>query len=233
MTTTSAAGWSASAEAIGGELVSTVHAWSCGSLRASSRLVVEPSRMITRAPASTATAAWASAGFASGPGLAPVAEGALLRRGRQRAAVDALDEALRGELAQVAADRVLGHPELLDEARRDDLAVACQRVEDRVAALGAEEGARCAVHACLCMILHGSRAFPAGAAERQRRLGGRWVRAAAVSPRRIPTRPRRSPRGNAAGSADFPLDHVSGARAEETPAEGVRAVRTHLPPSRP
>ena len=102
--------------------------------------MVEPSRRITRAPASSSTAAWASAGFASVDSLAPVAERALLRRGRERAAVHALDEALGGELAQVAPDRVLGDAELLDQARGDDLAVARERVEDRLAALGAEEG---------------------------------------------------------------------------------------------
>ena len=83
-----------------------------------------------------------------------MAEGALLRRGRERAAVDALDEALGGELPQVAADRVLRDAELLDEPRGDDLAVAGERVEDRLPALGAEEGVL-QVHACLCMVLHG------------------------------------------------------------------------------
>ena len=68
--------------------------------------------------------------------------------------MDALDEALGGELAQVAADRVLGHAELLDEAGGDDLAVARERVEDRLPALGAEERGA-AVHARLCMVLHG------------------------------------------------------------------------------
>ena len=64
----------------------------------------------------------------------------------------ALDEALRGELAEVAPDRVLGHAELLDEARGDDLAVARERVEDRLAALGAEEGRA----ARSCMFVHGT-----------------------------------------------------------------------------
>ncbi len=76
-----------------------------------------------------------------------MAEGALLRRGRERAPVDALDEALGGELLQVAADRVLRDAELLDQARGDDLAVARERVEDRLAAFGAEERCRF-MHVC-------------------------------------------------------------------------------------
>ena len=75
-----------------------------------------------------------------------------LRRGRERAAVDALDEALGGELAQVAPDGVLGDAELLDEARGDDLPVARERVEDRLAALGAEQGGA----ARSCTIVHGT-----------------------------------------------------------------------------
>ena len=73
--------------------------------------------------------------------------------------MDALDEALGGELAQVAADGVLGDAELLDQARGDDLAVARERVEDRLAALGAQEG-RCTimhVRAWYCMYHAGLR----------------------------------------------------------------------------
>ena len=87
-----------------------------------------------------------------------MAEGALLGRGRERAAVDALDEALGGELAQVASYRVLGDAELFDEPRGDDLAVARERVEDRLAALGAEEGTGCTllhVRAWYCMDVRG------------------------------------------------------------------------------
>ena len=65
----------------------------------------------------------------------------------------ALDEPLGRELAEVAPDRVLGHPELLDQASGDDLAVARERVEDRLAALGAEEG-RCRFVHDSCTILH-------------------------------------------------------------------------------
>ena len=74
--------------------------------------------------------------------------------GAQRAAVHALDEPLRRELAQVAPHGVLGHAELLHQARGDDLAVARQRVEDRLAALGGEERGGCTfMHgsACYCV----------------------------------------------------------------------------------
>ena len=60
-------------------------------------------------------------------GAAPVGERARLRRGRQRAAVDALHQPLGGELAQVAPDRVLRHAELRHEPGGDDLAVARER----------------------------------------------------------------------------------------------------------
>ena len=63
--------------------------------------------------------------------------------------MDALDEPLGGELAQVAPDGVLGHAELLHEARGDDLAVARERVEDGLAALGGEERGG-------CTFMHGS-----------------------------------------------------------------------------
>ena len=63
--------------------------------------------------------------------------------------MDPLDEPLGGELAQVAPDRVLGHVQVIHEAGGDDLAVALQRVEDRLAALGREERRGCTVmHAC-------------------------------------------------------------------------------------
>ncbi len=69
-----------------------------------------------------------------------------------------LDQAMGGELAQVAADRVLGDAELLHQLRGDDLAVARQRVEDRLPALGAEEGRSCTimhVRAWYCMVVPG------------------------------------------------------------------------------
>ena len=59
--------------------------------------------------------------------------------------MDALDEALGGELAQVAADRVLRDAQLADEPRGDDLAVAGERGEDRLAPFGREQ---------LCWFLH-------------------------------------------------------------------------------
>ena len=156
--TTSAAGCSARAAAIGGELVSTVQVLSAGSRRASSRFVVEPSRTITRASRRTSTAARASGGLLLGTGLAPVRERAGLRRRGQRAAVHALHEALRRQLAQVAPDGVLGHSELLDEPGRHDLSVAGEPVEDRLAALDAEKG--CTFlheNAWYCMFLPESR----------------------------------------------------------------------------
>ena len=115
--------------------------------------------MTTRAAPSTATPASASAAFAPGRVSIAVGERARLRRGRQRAAVDALDEALRRELAQVAPDRVLRHAELVGEPRRDDLAVVLERGEDRLPALGGEESVGCTFlhgHAWYCMVLRGS-----------------------------------------------------------------------------
>ena len=111
---------------------------------------------MTCARARSPTAASASATFASRPGLAPAGEGAAARGGRQRAAVHALHQALRRELAQVAADGVLGDAELRHQPRRDDLAVARERVEDRLAALDAEEPVACTVlhgHAWYCMFV--------------------------------------------------------------------------------
>jgi hypothetical protein len=61
-------------------------------------------------------------------------------RERERAAVDALDEPLGGELAQVAPDRVLRDAEVLDQAGGHDLPLPREQLEDRAAALGAEEG---------------------------------------------------------------------------------------------
>src|SRR5262249_13372898 len=58
----------------------------------------------------------------------------------QRAAVDPLAQAARGELAQVAADRVLGDPELDREVGGDDPAVAAQALEDPLLALARQRG---------------------------------------------------------------------------------------------
>jgi hypothetical protein len=90
-----------------------------------------------------------------------VRERAGLRGGRQRAAVDALHEAVGGQLAQVAPDRVLRHAELRGQARGNDLAVAAQRLEDRLAALRGEKLDGCTFlheRAWYCMVTRASAA---------------------------------------------------------------------------
>ena len=59
---------------------------------------------------------------------------------QERAAVDPLAQAARGELAEVAADRVLGDPELDGEIGGDDAAVAAQPSHDAVLALARQRG---------------------------------------------------------------------------------------------
>ena len=78
------------------------------------------------------TAASASAAFSRCRSRARCANEPGCGAGGERAAVDALHEPLRRELAQVAPDRVLGHAELVDEPRGDDLPVA-RRARSRIA----------------------------------------------------------------------------------------------------
>jgi hypothetical protein len=56
--------------------------------------------------------------------------------------VDALDQPLGRELAQVAAHGVLGHAELGDEVGRDELAVPRETAEHGLAAFGGEHPCR-------------------------------------------------------------------------------------------
>ena len=107
---------------------------------------------------STRDAGLGERGLRAGARLDPVGERAGLRRGRQRPAVHALHEPLGGELAQVAPDRVLGHAQLVDEPRGDDLAVAVQDREDRLPALGGEKP----LAARSCMDVHGTAWLCAG-----------------------------------------------------------------------
>ena len=113
MTTTSAEGWSARAAAIGGEFVSTVQARSCGQaardLEVGRRAVEQDDLRAGEEP----DGGLGERGLRLGRRSRAGGERAPLRGGRERAAVHALDEALRRELAQVAADRVLGDAELL------------------------------------------------------------------------------------------------------------------------
>jgi hypothetical protein len=64
-------------------------------------------------------------------------------RHEQCAAVDALAQAARGEVAKIAADRVLGDAELDGEIGGDDSAVPPQALDDAILALARQRGVAC------------------------------------------------------------------------------------------
>ncbi len=70
--------------------------------------------------------------------MEPLREARGLGRRRQRTAVDALDVPAGGQLAQVAADRVVGHAELDDNSDATTLPSLLEPGEDGLAAFGGQ-----------------------------------------------------------------------------------------------
>ena len=139
-----------------GLCVMTVARRSGGSCRASSRAVVPPSTATVWPGWTSAAAVRATSTFAPVAMSVRAVKSATAGRGRQRAAVDPVQPALGGELAQVAADGVLREPELGGQVPRDHPALGPEGREDQGLALGGEHGAHPILHdcSCFCTFLH-------------------------------------------------------------------------------
>ena len=130
---TSTLGCSASATAIGGLFVITVACRLGGRWRATSSVVVPASSRITWPSRSRPRGRPRDRGLRRRCLLAPHGVGPRADRGRQRSAVDPPHEPCLGELLEVAPDRVERDVERRAELGDDDLAVALELLEDRLA----------------------------------------------------------------------------------------------------
>ena len=132
-TVTSTLGCSASATAIGGLFVITVACRSGGRWRATSSVVVPGVEQDHLPVAQQAGGRARDRGLRGRCLLAPHGIGPRPDRGRQRAAVHPPHAPGLGELLEVAPDGVERDIERRAELRDDDLAVAVELVEDRLA----------------------------------------------------------------------------------------------------